>query len=210
MSQEPQDKRAIAFFDGQNLYHAAREAFGHKYPRYDPKALASALCGARGWRLQQVRFYTGVPDASDDPFWNHFWTSKLAQMGREGVWTFSRSLRYQNKTVALPNGSEHTYLAGHEKGTDVRIALDVLSLALDNVYDVALIFSQDQDLSELAVEMRRIAMRERRWIKLVSAFPQSPTYRNRRGINGTDWIPMPRKIYESHLDARDYRVKAAE
>jgi len=34
-----------------------------------------------------------------------------------------------------------------EKGIDVRLALDVVRMALGNLY-VALIFSQDQDLSE--------------------------------------------------------------
>lgn len=29
--------------DGQNLYHAAREAFGYNYPNYDIKALARVL-----------------------------------------------------------------------------------------------------------------------------------------------------------------------
>ena len=79
--------------------------------------------------------------------------------------------------------------------------------AVDNAYDVALIFSQDQDLSELAHEIRRIARRDQRWIKLVSAFPASPVYRNRRGINGTDWVPIDRATYDRCLDQRDYRPK---
>ena len=32
---EPPVKRTIAFFDGQNLYHAVRSAFGYTYPNYD-------------------------------------------------------------------------------------------------------------------------------------------------------------------------------
>jgi hypothetical protein len=32
---EPTLKRAWAFFDGQNLYHAAKEAFGYRLPNYD-------------------------------------------------------------------------------------------------------------------------------------------------------------------------------
>ncbi len=35
MSSEPPVKRAIAFVDGQNLFHAARKAFGYTYPNYD-------------------------------------------------------------------------------------------------------------------------------------------------------------------------------
>jgi uncharacterized LabA/DUF88 family protein len=44
-----------------------------------------------------------------------------------------------------------TFVAGEEKGVDVRIALDVIRLAHRAEYDVALLFSQDQDLSEVAV-----------------------------------------------------------
>lgn len=103
----------------------------------------------------------------------------------------------------------HTFLAGEEKGIDVRIALDVIRLARLRQYDVALIFSQDQDLSEVAEEIRVLAREQDRWIKIVSAFPSSPTSRNRRGINKTDWIKIDRTTYEACLDRRDYRQKPA-
>ncbi len=45
---EPLVKRAVAFFDGQNLFHAAKEAFGHRFPNYDPPALAKRICQERG------------------------------------------------------------------------------------------------------------------------------------------------------------------
>jgi hypothetical protein len=67
MSREPAVKRTIAFVDGQNLFHAVREAYGHTYPNYDPRALAAKVCAAQGWQLTQTRFYTGVPDVRDDP-----------------------------------------------------------------------------------------------------------------------------------------------
>jgi hypothetical protein len=44
MPLEPQLKRTIAFFDGQNLFHAAREAYGYTYPNYNPVALAGRIC----------------------------------------------------------------------------------------------------------------------------------------------------------------------
>lgn len=207
MPAEPPTKRIIAFVDGQNLFHAAREAFGYSYPNYDPKALSLAVCSAQGWQLLQTRFYTGVPEATDNAFWHHFWTAKLGQMGRQGIWTFSRTLRYQNRVVKLADGSQHSYLAGHEKGIDIRIALDVVKLALGGAYDIAVIFSQDQDFSEVAQEIRAIAHRDGRWLKLASAFPASPTYRNRRGIDRTDWIKINRTTYDGCLDPRDYRPK---
>ena len=109
--------------------------------------------------------------------------------------------------MTLPDGSVHTYLAGHEKGIDVRLALDVLGLAVDGVYDVAVLFSQDQDLSELGEDIRRIVRRADRWIKIACAYPNSPTSRNRRGINGTDWLKIDRATYDKCLDPNDYRPK---
>ncbi len=168
-------------------------------------ALARAICKRQGWQLDQVRFYTGIPDPTDDPFWNHFWLHKLAMLGRQGVAVYSRPLRYRNRRVRLPDGTEHTFLAGEEKGIDVRIALDIVRMAHRGGYDVALVFSQDQDLSEVAEEIRVIAREQGRWLKIACAYPSSPTSRNRRGIDKADWIPIDRATYDSCLDRRDYR-----
>lgn len=65
MPLEPSVKRAVAFIDGQNLFHAARESFGHTYPNYDVSALARTICDTYRWGLTQVRFYTGIPDTED-------------------------------------------------------------------------------------------------------------------------------------------------
>lgn len=201
MPKEPDNKRAVAFFDGQNLFHAAKKAFGYVFPNYDPAKLAAAICKAQGWSLMQTRFYTGVPSLEDSPNWNLFWSRKLLAMSRAGVHVFSRPLRYRNKSGAdgVP------VLVGEEKGIDVRIAIDILSCAIRADYDVALVFSQDQDLSEVADEVRVIAGEQDRWLKIASAFPVSPAASNRRGINKTDWIKIERTLYDSCIDRWDYR-----
>ncbi len=202
---EPAVKRAVVFIDGQNLFHATREAFGYTYPNYDVQALAQRLCAAQGWQLEQTRFYTGIPDSADNAFWHSFWERKLRVISWQGVHVYSRPLRYRNKTVRLPDGTEFTFLAGEEKGIDVRIALDVIRVAHRNELDVAMVLSQDQDLSEVAAEIRAIALEQNRWIKIACAFPSSPTSRNRRGIDKTDWIRIDRLTYDACLDRRDYR-----
>lgn len=204
---EPAAKRTIAFVDGQNLFYAAKEAFGYGHPNYDILKLVRAVCERQSWKLVRTHFYTGVPDASDDPAWNRFWTGKLAVMGRQGIRVFSRPLRYRNQTVKLPDGTEHTFLVGQEKGVDVRIALDVVRAVQSAECDIALVLSQDQDLSEVAEEVRRIVAEQNRWFKIASAFPSSPTTRNKRGIDRTDWILIGRETYDRCLDRRDYRGK---
>ena len=210
MPAEPAVKRIMAFFDGQNLFYAAKHAFGYSWPNYDPLKLAQALCGARGWHLLKTCFYTGLPSPQDDAFWNHFWGAKLAHMGRVGIQTFSRHLKYRNQTVKLPGGGTTTVLVGSEKGVDVRLALDVVAVARDNACDVALIFSQDQDLSEVADEVRAISVQQNRWMMVACAFPVSPTYANTRGINRTQWVRIDRATYDACLDPRDYRPKGAK
>jgi hypothetical protein len=109
--------------------------------------------------------------------------------------------------VRLPDGAEHIYLSGEEKGIDVRIAIDLIRMAHHGDYDVAVVLSQDQDLSEVASEIRAISREQDRWIKIASAFPVSPTSRNVRGIEKTDWIPIDRATYDACIDRRDYRPK---
>jgi len=207
MPSPPSNPRAVVFVDGQNLFYAAKDAFGYRFPNYDVAALANRLSADQGWTLNQVRFYTGVPDATDDAFWNHFWNHKLAHMGRAGVHVFSRPLRYRNQTVKLPDGSATTVLVGQEKGVDIRLALDLVRLASDRQYDVGLILSQDQDLTEAVEDVKLVARQQDRWIRLACAFPASPTSRNRRGIDKTDWIKIERKLCDACIDTRDYRPK---
>jgi len=208
MPVEPAVKRTIAFFDGQNIFHAARRVFGTVYPDYDPELLAEAICEQRGWCLRQVRFYTGIPTLGIDPFWHEFWKRKLAGPRRRGVYVFTRELHYRQESLALADGRHVMISVGREKGIDVRLALDIVGLAASDQYDVALIFSQDQDLSEAATEVRGISVRVGRWIKVACAFPWTTGARNQRGINGTEWVRIESGAYAAAVDRRDYRIEA--
>lgn len=118
MLPEPAHKRAFAFIDGQNLFYAAKLAFGYSHPNYDPLRLAQSVAAQKHWHLVATYFYTGLPEVKDSPFWNYFWTAKLAVLGTRGVKTFSRHLKYRNQTVRLPGGGSTTVLVGQEKGID--------------------------------------------------------------------------------------------
>lgn len=229
----PEKKKAIAFIDGQNLFFAAQEAFGYHWPNFDPAALAKSVCDSKGWDLAQVRVYTGMPERSEDPFWHHFWSAKKTAMIRQGVYVFTRPLRYRDKSMLLdksvtfrlpdgqvlskrsrffdldgreiPPGTELSVRVGEEKGIDIRIALDIISLARGQKYDVSLIFSQDQDLSEVVDEVIALAKSQSREILLASAYPDGTS--NSRGINKTDWIKIDKIGYDKCIDPRDYRPK---
>jgi uncharacterized LabA/DUF88 family protein len=202
---EPNIKRAITFFDGQNLYHGAREAFGHAWPKYDPTKLSHAVCTAHGWSLKAIQFYTGMPLAAEDPFWNAWWQKKLLTISRGGAHVTRRDLKYRDREIDIGDGCVLTRRIGEEKGIDVRIAVDLIRRTYDQDMDVAIVFSQDQDLAEATQEAKRIARAQGRWFKIASAYPESPAYRNRRGINDTDWFRMDEAFYDACVDERDYR-----
>jgi len=204
---EPTLKRTVVFIDGQNLYRCVKDTFGCSHPNYDVMKLAHATCKLRGWNVSQVRFYTGFPDAKDDPHWNHFWTRKLLAIKRQGVHVYSRPLRYRDKAFKISGGATLTTRVGEEKGIDVRLAIDIIRLAHWNNYDVALVFSQDQDLSEVADEVRLISKEQQRWIKMACAFPHATGCPNERGINGTDWVRIDKPTYDTCIDQFDYRAK---
>ena len=68
-----------------------------------------------------------------------------------------------------------------------------------------MIFNQDQDLAEIALEVRDIARTVGRWLKTGSVFPHAPRATATRGIDRTDWFRMDGNFYDACLDSRDYR-----
>jgi uncharacterized LabA/DUF88 family protein len=201
--QQKQTNRAIAFIDGQNLFNAAKEAFGYPFPNYDVLKLGNVISSQNHWSLVETRFYTGIPDPGDPR--HIFWQNKFSNMGRQGVALFSRPIRYHEKEIFCSDGRMEKITFPVEKGVDVRLAIDLIRLAFANRFDIAVIFSQDQDYSEAAKEIRAIAKATKRWIKIVSAFPISPHSKNKRGIEFTDWIPIDRATYDQCIDPLDYR-----
>lgn len=197
--------RAIAFFDGQNLFAAARDAFGFTTPSYGVPRLAQAIALQRSWDLTEARFYTGVPNRQDNPGLHRHWTLRLRRMRAEGVVVTARPLRRRRRRARLDDGAAVEFTVLEEKGVDVRIALDVVRAVLAGACDVVLLFSQDQDFAELADEMRAIAREQQRWIKIASAYPVGPGTRNARGVERTDWIPIDRATYEACMETREAR-----
>ena len=123
--------RAYVFFDGQNLFNAAKVAFGYPYPNYSPLALTKLICARNDWYLGRVFFYTGVPSQKADFNKHCFWVRKLAYLKE---------------------------------------------------YDVAVVFSQDQDFKEATDDVKKIAAEHKRWIDTVCVYPASKSARNKHGI----------------------------
>ena len=199
--------RAVAFFDVQNLYRHAKDAFGHTHPNFDPLKLHTAICHENKWNVDQIRYYTGIPSRERDPIWHGYWTRRLLALSRQNIITIQRPLRYRDQSILMPDGSTHIKTTPQEKGIDVRLAVDLVSMAYKNLYDFAVIYSQDQDLAEVVEEVRHVSALQERDILIASAFPKSGSATAKRGIAGTRWITMNQDFYNLCLDPKDYRPK---
>ena len=185
--------RTSVFFDGQNLYRLAMRAYGRVYPyhwpSYDVVKLANALVSrVPGRTLAEVRFYTGLPSQSQNAGWHGFWSNKLRHLSRQGV------VVYRQELSSL----------GQEKGIDVRLAVELVQATYKQLYDVAIIVSQDADLAPAVALAREIAQEQNRSIDIESAFPLVPGRRH-FGIPNTTWVPIDKATYDTCLDLSDYR-----
>jgi uncharacterized LabA/DUF88 family protein len=204
---EQRDVFAMAFFDGQNLYQHAKAAFGHHHPNYDPIKLHRAVCAANGWTANLIRFYSGVPSQAEAPMWAGYWSNRVLAMKRAGISVTTRPIRYRKEAVVDAAGTSKTITTPQEKGIDVRLALDIVKAARKREFDVAVIYSQDQDLFEVVAEVKEIAAEQKRKIVVACAFPDSATASSRRGIEQTQWIKLDQATYDACIDPHDYRPR---
>jgi len=138
---KPARLRAVVFVDYRNLYHGAREAFGYQseaghYGNIRPISLGRVLTRATDRELEQVRVYTGVPTPQNDRKGNAIMQRRLA------TWVGDSP----DKVEIFPRPLSYPPPRGREKGVDVELAIDIVRLALDDAYDIAIVASADTDL----------------------------------------------------------------
>ena len=111
---EPKEKRAVAFFDGQNLYQHAKTTFGHHHPNYDPQKLHAAVCEKKDWQPSAVRFYTGMPHHEIDKFWHGYWQRKLLGMSRTNISVTNLPIHHRVENAVLLDGSTIVFPDGRQ------------------------------------------------------------------------------------------------
>lgn len=197
----------MAFFDVQNLFRHAKDAFhvegvnAYHHPNFDPVKLHHNVADKLGFHPTLTRFYTGVPPTSESEMWAGYWNNRSLALKRAGVLVETRKLHYH--TESLPDGTIKT--VPQEKGIDIRIALDLVRCTRKKEFDVAIIFSQDQDLAEAVKEALDIAHEQERQIKIISAYPKSDRATASRGIDKTQWYQFDEPFYRACIDPHDYR-----
>jgi uncharacterized LabA/DUF88 family protein len=135
----------MVFIDYQNVYRAARASFGlehqpHWKGQIDPLALGRRIVeqDRSDRELIGVRVYRGRPDATKEP------KGYAANRKQSAAWTrqpqtvlITRTLRYP---ATWPNEP------AEEKGIDVALAIDMVTMAVHGEYDVGILMSLDTDL----------------------------------------------------------------
>jgi uncharacterized LabA/DUF88 family protein len=147
-------KRVVIFFDWQNVYMRAREAFESKSApslkgQADPVDLAWVLFNKHAARfpddefeLTQIRIYRGRPTQQDDPRgYSAFQRQASKWSGNNRIVPHYNDLRYPSDW-----GQEGCVDSPREKGIDVALAVDLVAMAGDGALDVAIVMSADYDL----------------------------------------------------------------
>ena len=142
--------RVRVFVDYRNLYGGARDRLlTPRAPRraghIAPVTLASLLCSrlnpyqssSEQRVLEQVRVYSGRPDATRDPRTYGAHRRQCHTWERSGAVVITRPLRYPR---------EWPRARAEEKGIDVQLAIDFVAGAIDDAYDTGVICSTDTDL----------------------------------------------------------------
>jgi len=198
-------KKLVVFIDAQNCYKSARDAFFSRPAPYingqtDPVKLANIICSRNTpWIqkvLQEIRIYTGRADATKDPKTYAAHIKQCQAWQNAGVNVIYRMLRYpQGYPMAKPQ----------EKGVDVALAVDVVTMACDGVYDIGVIVSTDTDLKP-AIEYVYHRFKGNPAIEVVAWY--SNICKNRLSITGARvWCHyLTMQDYSNCADLTDYNI----
>ena len=142
--------RVVVFLDWQNVYKGAREAFcGYGAPHWEgqvhPLALGHIIAADSPYdrQLRQVRVYRGQPDATRDP------RGYAANARQVATWRQSPLVDMTMRTLRYPRGWPTSHQPGEkpqEKGIDVALAIDFVSMAVAGEFEVGVLMSTDTDL----------------------------------------------------------------
>ena len=169
--------RLAVFIDAQNTYRGARDSFFHNSGpsvngQISPMKLGK-LIEARGGPngascvLTDVRIYTGRPDLRRAPETYAAHIKQCKQWQVDGATVIPHQLRYPL------NWPEQR---AEEKGIDVALSVDFVTMAVDGDYDVGVIMSTDTDMRP-ALEFVVKRYSGRRHVAVAAWRSQNNTYR---------------------------------
>ena len=193
--------RLRLFVDYQNCYRGARRTFdlensshwrGQPAPLLLGKAIAARQPnyeGAQLRTLEEVHVFRGMPIASRDPVGHAAVRRQTAQWNSSGgVVLHSRPLNYRGPKP-------------REKGVDVELAVRLVAGAMDDEFDVAVVFSADTDLLPALELAGRIKSVE------VACWRGEGNWQELRGEGIRYAHRLDQRAFDQVEDQRDYSAK---
>ena len=140
-------ERVAVFVDGSNFYRRLKDLGIRHVNKFDYRGLALWL--ARSRSLVYCGYYVGVVRAAPGNL-------KAQSMRAKQIGLFnhlqSKKQRFVvNRGYIMENSGVY-----HEKGVDVKIAVDLLVGAYENTYDTAILLSSDTDLIPVIQKVRQL------------------------------------------------------
>jgi uncharacterized LabA/DUF88 family protein len=142
-----QIKRVAVYIDGSNLYYKLKDCEIKNITYFGYAALSQWL--ARERKIIAKRYYVGVVRSKEGDA-----KSKKMQEGQVKLFNHLQSnkeeFNVQRGYLMRSDG------AFHEKGVDVKIAIDLLAGAYEDMYDTAILISSDTDLIPAIQKVRQL------------------------------------------------------
>jgi len=155
--------RVAAYVDGFNLYFGLKAKYQRRYLWLDLQALASSLL-LPGQTLEHVTYFTAR--VRNDPDGEHRQSTYLDALVEHSPLVTLVDGRFQEKYRQCRN-CRATWTAYEEKETDVNIAATLITDAVQDRYDTALLISADSDLCPAIRAMKQLRPEKR----IIVAFP---------------------------------------
>jgi uncharacterized LabA/DUF88 family protein len=155
--------RVVAYVDGFNLYHGLKAGYGRRYHWLDLQALVGGLLRP-GQELLEVQYFTAR--VRDNPDAELRQTLYLEALLSHSLRVRIIEGRFQDKPRECMNCGTR-WMVYEEKETDVNIAIAMLTDAVRDMYDTALLVSADSDLRPVVGAVRHLRTGKR----IIAAFP---------------------------------------
>lgn len=143
--------RIIAFVDGNNFYYRLKDMISRKREvlkllDFNYQTFVKNL--AKDSELVEIRYYVGAIRRQNGL--NREKSEKLYANQQKLIGKLQR----QKIPVVLGSLIQHPDKSFHEKGVDVRIAVEMIRFARENRYDIAYLLSSDTDLVPAVEEVK--------------------------------------------------------
>ena len=132
--------RTCFFFDGFNIYHAIKNSLDAKYRWLNLRSLAESYITKKE-TINGLFYFTALANWKQDAVIRH--RDYIKTLEANGITTIYGKFKNKDKYCNL---CHKKYRSHEEKQTDVNIALHLLTEAIHNSYDKAIIVSGDSDL----------------------------------------------------------------